>query len=147
MAEIHDALCDGSHTNRQACNRALSVARPVAASGTDTVLEAPPAAEDSTRDSISETRVRPVADAIQSTSTAASVVERNGIPAPSPWAVRAWEDTAAAVGATASPAPPPRDPELDDDRATQQSLGHVPLLIALAGATTLVVLLARRRRK
>ena len=60
------------------------------------------------------------------------------MPSPSPWASRAWEDTAAAVGATTTPAPPLADVSdpWDQDFNEDESRGHAGIvviaLIALA---------------
>jgi MYXO-CTERM domain-containing protein len=155
MDLTHETLCDGKHTERQPCNRllVLSDARPV---GTETrmaaqeilaspasVLEAPLTPPNTT----SPQAPSHTGDEAGSREVSVRPADLTGMPAPSPWAVRAWEDTAAAVGATASPAPPPREPELDDDAGDRRGLGHIPFVIGLAGAATLALLFARRRRK
>jgi hypothetical protein len=158
MSERHSEFCDGRHSERQACNDAL------AGSGSSddsvqtlalpqrerrelegpAIIEAPATSAHPAPSPLAE----PPPSAPEPDATALRTTSERGMPTPSPWAVRAWEDTAAAVGAGAPPAQVAREPleaQHDEDNALMP--GHLPLIAGLAGATVLAILVAKRRRR
>jgi hypothetical protein len=92
MAMEHAPDCDGQHTARQPCNDAPTGRAEAVA------IKTPPAIRARARHREEDAEEQPTIDR-----PAAATLE---MPAPSPAVLRAWEETAAAVGATAAPAPP-----------------------------------------
>jgi hypothetical protein len=156
----HNPLCDGNHTARQACNELLADANDAVALVTQAhestpdepvIVEPPPAVPEVYRAEppalptmiTSEEGVEPqIEDEAEAARPLVATVE---MPAPSPWAVRAWEDTAAAVGATATAAPPAAE---RDNAAFHPNpgRGHVVRAAAVFAAAVAGLLFLWRRR-
>jgi len=131
MAMEHQPDCDQLHTPRQPCNDAPAewpadtIIAATASNGASDIADAE-------------------GDAHEGVARPASATQE--MPAPSPRVLRAWEDTAAAVGATATPAPPPH-PIVEAEAVRERGWfsGHA-VLVAIVAAVTLVVFLIARRR-
>jgi hypothetical protein len=161
MAAKHEPLCDGNHTDRQACNSLLEQqpASPAPAEfprsvvdsidKTSRVLEAPPTPRTFTSVEPMTAPTTEVEPRNEEQAPEGGTASRPAMPAPSPWAVRAWEDTAAAVGATATPAPPPRlAPDGDDasgETRPHGAIGHIAVAAGIAGVAAIALVIASRR--
>jgi hypothetical protein len=147
MPDGHDLDCDQQHTPRQACNKNLAPASEgVIVSPPEPA--APPSPPANPEPVLASSVVIDAEVIIEDADERASVATEE-MPAPSPWASRAWEDTAAAVGATATPAPPPEDSSdpWDQDFNEDESRGHAGIVvIALIVLVVIFILLRRRRR-
>lgn len=154
----HQPNCDRNHTDRQPCNRAgaaadaantVAVVRPDDAEAA-VILEAPRSI-DSDRDAPIaslgpvESALAPQLGAELAAPDATTIEAAQGKPAPSRWAIRAWEDTAAAVGDVAAPAPPPL-PSLDLPH-NDHGKSHTLLVIASVAIFGGTLLLFRSWRK
>jgi hypothetical protein len=142
MAVSHDIYCDQNHASRQRCNQALA-RTPDALNA---LRPAPPAPEvdipkpAERRDAGPEPLAPPPpSDAVR------HAVIAGAMPSPSPYATRAWEDTARALDAgfssSAHELPPPATREAAESRAT--------MIAAAAGLVALVLVAMRfllRRR-
>jgi hypothetical protein len=157
MARVHDELCDRQHTPRQQCNSNLAANNEpevVVLSTASTNGHAPPPPFEAPLPAGEPAQVEPPAEPVPETAAAPGVVRDeppqtatlvdDTMPAPSPEAVRAWEQTAAGVGATATPAPPPRPiVEAAQPGWLQRNL---PLVATVAAASFGILIVARRRR-
>jgi hypothetical protein len=147
MAE-HEAFCDENHTPRQACNRNLAVGSEAVIVSPPEQPSAPPPAP-TAPEVIFASSVVVDDEVIVDEDAPRPVIATEEMPAPSPWAARAWEDTAAAVGATANPAPPPLDTPVDPwgaDFNEEESRGHAALIVMAIVALVVVFFILRRRR-
>ncbi len=139
MTTEHEPSCDGLHTARQPCNDGLDgmPAPPGAA-----VIETPSANGARGHDDAAEADER---SAISRPAVATRITPAE-MPAPSPEALRAWEETAAAVGATATPAPPAKAIfEGEIARRPGWFAGHAGLVMLAAIAAFVLLVVARRR--
>jgi len=129
----HHSDCDQQHTLRQPCNAALT-------GGAGAVVIDAALVNGASASSAAEYEAAPREEFVR------PAIATQEMPAPSPRVLRAWEDTAAAVGATATQAPPPHpivEAEAVEGRGWFQ--GHATL-IAIAAATAFALLLLVRRR-
>jgi hypothetical protein len=151
VASDHHPLCDQKHTPRQACNRALAstgaepliVSAPAArASAVQRTKPEPPtrqqraSLEDAPAEELFELGLDRANEPIQP-------ARPDFMPDPSPWATRAWEDTAAAVGAMAPPPPPRPAPVATPQAGWFQE--HLSFVGGIAAASLALMIIIRRR--
>ena len=148
MPDGHDLDCDQQHTPRQACNRNLAPA-------TEGVIVSPPepaapaATPPANPEPVLASSVVVDAEVIIEDEQPRASVATEEMPSPSPWASRAWEDTAAAVGATTTPAPPLADVSdpWDQDFNEDESRGHAGIVVIALIALVVIFFMLRRRRR
>ena len=129
MATEHELYCDESHAARQRCNRALAPEPdPPAALGADEFVR-PPVAES------------PAVEAVEPSRVLREVVAAAAMPSASPYATRAWEETARAVGAGEYVEP------AIEDCSSSSGRGSIVRSVAVAfGGVIVVALIVRALR-
>lgn len=138
MAISHDSYCDENHQPRQRCNQALAPTPDAlntlapAPEADPAPIPEPPAAE----------RIdQPVAEPPPSASVREAVIA-GAMPAASPYATRAWEDTTRALDAA------PQDDDMPStSEATEPSGPNVPLMLGAALIVIMLIVLRLRSRQ
>lgn len=141
MAVSHEPYCDETHSPRQRCNDALA---PTPQALNDLAPATPPVVEAAPEPA---TEAEAEADAVVEPSHAVREAVVAGVmPAPSPYATRAWEETARAIESGA------RDDAWEDaaevdvaDGTRAGSLAPVAIAAGVLAACVVVWRVARRR--
>jgi hypothetical protein len=135
MAISHEPYCDQSHSPRQRCNDALA---PGAEALNDLAPAPPPEPEPEAPVPVEPIDVTPPPEA---SPLLREAVVAGAMPAPSPYATRAWEETVRALDAEAWHETAPED----DAHAASRRQVLPPIALAGAAALALGLLLWLRR--